>query len=214
MTEIKAILFDMDGVLVDAKDWHYEAFNKALSLFGLTINRYDHLVTYDGLPTRKKLDLLTLEHGLPKSLHDFLNLLKQKYTLEIVEEKCRPIFHHEYALSRLKMEGYHVAVCSNAVRNSVRTILEKACLMEYVDFYLSNQDVDRPKPDPEIYTTAINRLGVSPSETVIVEDNHHGIQAARAAGAYVLEVATTAEVNYANISQFIKNITPRIKVSA
>lgn len=53
MPKIKAILFDMDGVLVDAKDWHYEALNQALSLFGMEISRYDHLVTYDGLPTKK-----------------------------------------------------------------------------------------------------------------------------------------------------------------
>ena len=53
---IKAVLFDMDGVLIDARDWHYEALNKALAIFGMEINRYDHLVTYDGLPTKKKLE--------------------------------------------------------------------------------------------------------------------------------------------------------------
>ena len=56
--EIKAIIFDMDGVLIEAKDWHYEALNRALSLFGMEISRYDHLVTYDGLPTTKKLEML------------------------------------------------------------------------------------------------------------------------------------------------------------
>ena len=73
MTKIKAIIFDMDGVLIDAKDWHYEALNRALKLFGYNISRYDHLVTFDGLPTRKKLEMLTREHGLPPSLHGFLN---------------------------------------------------------------------------------------------------------------------------------------------
>lgn len=53
---IKAVLFDMDGVLIDAKDWHYEALNKALGLFGLGISRYDHLHTFDGLPTNVKLE--------------------------------------------------------------------------------------------------------------------------------------------------------------
>ncbi|STK74080.1 2-deoxyglucose-6-phosphatase [Escherichia coli] len=50
---IKAILFDMDGVLIDAKEWHYEALNKALDLFGMKISRFDHLTTFDGLPTKK-----------------------------------------------------------------------------------------------------------------------------------------------------------------
>ena len=70
---IKAIIFDMDGVLIDAKDWHYEALNKALHLFGFGINRYDHLTMYDGLPTKKKLDMLSVQNGLPKKLHYFIN---------------------------------------------------------------------------------------------------------------------------------------------
>ena len=59
--KIKAVIFDMDGVLIDAKEWHYEALNKALDLFGMEISRYDHLVTYDGLPTLMKLQMLSLE---------------------------------------------------------------------------------------------------------------------------------------------------------
>ena len=70
---IKAIIFDMDGVLIDAKEWHYEALNRALSLFGLSISRYDHLTTYDGLPTKKKLEMLSLERDLPRELHSFIN---------------------------------------------------------------------------------------------------------------------------------------------
>ncbi len=91
MAEIKAIIFDMDGVLIDAKDWHYEALNKALALFGFSISRYDHLVTYDGLPTKKKLEMLTMECGLPKGLHQFINDLKQIYTMEMIFQKCKPI---------------------------------------------------------------------------------------------------------------------------
>ena len=78
MTKIKAVIFDMDGVLIEAKNWHYEALNKALGLFGMEISRYDHLVTYDGLPTKRKLEMLTAERGLPIGLHDFINEMKQK----------------------------------------------------------------------------------------------------------------------------------------
>lgn len=81
MSKIKAVIFDMDGVLIDAKDWHYEALNQALELFGYKISRYDHLVTFDGLPTKKKLEMLTIEKGLPKGLHKFINHMKQIYTM-------------------------------------------------------------------------------------------------------------------------------------
>ena len=103
--EIRAIVFDMDGVLIEAKDWHYEALNKALRLFGYEISRYDHLVTYDGLPTSKKLEMLSLEKGLPRGLHQFINQMKQSYTVDMVHTSCSPRFFHEYALSRLKAEG-------------------------------------------------------------------------------------------------------------
>ena len=79
MSKIKAVIFDMDGVLIDAKEWHYEALNRALNLFGHEINRFDHLHTFDGLPTRTKLELLSTERGLSRRLHGFLNKMKQKY---------------------------------------------------------------------------------------------------------------------------------------
>jgi beta-phosphoglucomutase len=204
MAEIKAIIFDMDGVLIDAKDWHYEALNKALALFGFSISRYDHLVTYDGLPTKKKLEMLTLERGLPKGLHHFINELKQIYTMEMIFQKCKPVFYHEYALSRLKAEGYRLAVASNSIRQTVELMMEKSNLARYMDLMLSNQDVSKPKPDPEIYNTAIARLGLKPEECLIVEDNQNGIKAAQASGANVMIVNSVEDVNYTNIKVNIK----------
>jgi beta-phosphoglucomutase len=199
MDTIKAVIFDMDGVLIDAKDWHYEALNKALALFGFSISRYDHLVTYDGLPTKKKLEMLTIERGLPKGLHHFINELKQIYTMEMTYQKCKPVFYHEYALSRLKSEGYKLAVASNSIRQTVELMMEKSNLVRYLDLVLSNQDVAKPKPDPEIYNTAIARLGFSPNECLIIEDNQNGIKAAKASGANVMIVGSTEDVNYENI---------------
>jgi len=204
MAEIKAIIFDMDGVLIDAKDWHYEALNKALALFGFSISRYDHLVTYDGLPTKKKLEMLTLERGLPKGLHHFINELKQIYTMEMIFQKCKPVFYHEYALSRLKAEGCRLAVASNSIRQTVELMMEKSNLARYMDLMLSNQDVSKPKPDPEIYNTAIARLGLKPEECLIVEDNQNGIKAAQASGANVMIVSSVEDVNYTNIKANIK----------
>lgn len=203
MQNIKAIVFDMDGVLIEAKEWHYEALNKALRLFGYEISRYDHLVTYDGLPTSKKLEMLSMEKGLPIGLHKFINAMKQNYTVDMVHAQCAPRFFHEYALSRLKSEGYHLAVASNSIRNTVELMMEKSNLITYLDFFLSNQDVTKAKPDPEIYTTAIKRLGLNPTEVMVVEDNHNGIQAATAAGANVMKVETVYDVNYENIVRHI-----------
>lgn len=200
---IKAVIFDMDGVLIDAKDWHYEALNRALALFGMEISRYDHLVTYDGLPTKKKLEMLSMERGLPIALHGFLNDLKQKFTMELIATRCRPTFAHQYALGKLRSQGVRLAVCSNSVRSTIELMMQRAALMEYLEFFLSNQDVANGKPDPEIYTKAMDRLGLEPEQCLIVEDHPNGIAAAKASGAFVLEVATTADVNLENIRSVI-----------
>ncbi len=194
----------MDGVLIEAKDWHYEALNKALGLFGTTISRYDHLVTYDGLPTKKKLEMLSVERGLPRRLHSFINRLKQKYTIDAVHKYCKPTFHHQYALSKLKSDGYKVAVCSNSIRQSIEIMMDKADLMPYLDFFLSNQDVEKPKPAPDIYNLAIKKLEVNPDECLIVEDNENGVKAAMASNAHLLKVEDVNEVNLDNIRNRIR----------
>jgi len=196
----------MDGVLIEAKEWHYESLNAALSLFGAEISRYDHLVNFDGLPTKKKLEMLSLEGGFPRKLHDFVNDLKQQYTMEIVYAKCKPVFQHQFALSRLKAEGYKLALASNSVRKTVEIMMEKSGLQPYLDFFLSNQDVAKGKPDPEMYDTAIKRLGVKPGECLIVEDNEHGVKAAKASGAHVLKVEGPGNVHYYEIKKRIEEL--------
>jgi len=196
MIKIKAILFDLDGVLVDATDWHYEALNRALALFGFNISRYEHLSSYNGLPTRKKLEMLSVEKGLPVALHGLINKVKQVYTREEILTQCRPVFEKEYMLSRLKREGYKLALCSNAIRDSVELMLRQSCLFDYFEIVISNEDVKRAKPDPEIYQAAFERMGCRPEETVIVEDAPHGIEAARRAGGHICQVSGFPEVDY------------------
>ncbi|HQT63406.1 MAG: HAD family hydrolase [Acidocella sp. 20-57-95] len=203
---IKAVIFDMDGVLIEAKDWHYEALNRALRLFGYEISRYDHLTTFDGLPTKKKLQMLSAVYDLPVALHDFINELKQLYTMEIIFAQCKPRFNHEYALSRLRAEGLRLAVCSNSVRDTIDVMMEKAALKDYLEFTVSNQDVTKPKPDPEMYAVAIQKMGLMPAECLVVEDHENGIRAAKAAGAHILAVRETTDVTYGNIMKRIHEI--------
>lgn len=204
--KIKAVIFDMDGVLIEAKDWHYEALNQALSLFGYVINRHEHLTSYDGLPTKVKLERLSLEKGLPRSLHSFINEMKQQYTINLIHSYCRPRFNHEYALSRLKKEGYRLALASNSIRLTIDLMMEKAKLDHYLDMTLSNQDVKFPKPNPEIYTKAIQNLELQPDECLVVEDNEHGILAAKGSGAHVMVVKSVEDVSYENIMKKINLI--------
>jgi len=206
MNTIKAIIFDMDGVLIDAKEWHYEALNKALSLFGFEISRHDHLVTYDGLPTKRKLEMFSLEKGLPTGLHKFINQMKQIYTMEITYANCKPVFSHERALAKLKTEGYKLGLCSNSIRNTIDLMMQKSDLIQYLDFVLSNEDVKKAKPDPEIYNKMIDKMNLHPSECLILEDNKNGIKAALDSGAHLLEIQTVNDVNYEAIKHRIMEV--------
>jgi len=206
MPKIKAVLFDMDGVLIEAKDWHYEALNKALALFGYEITRAEHLSGYDGLPTRTKLKKLTIEKGLPEKLHDFINEMKQQYTVEIIHNRCRPRFNHELTLSKLKAEGYRIVVCSNSIRITIEMMMDYAKLSQYLEFIISNQDVKNTKPDPEIYLLAMEKMKLRPDECLICEDNENGIEAAIASGGHLMAVRTVDDVNYYNIKTRIAEI--------
>lgn len=195
MKKMKAVLFDLDGVLIDATEWHYDALNDALRLFGWEITREMHVAFYNGLPTKEKLRYLSEQEGLPKSLHPIIHKLKRKYTDDKVYNFCRPNYGKQLLLTYLKQKGYFLACCSNAQKYSVLNMLSRADIEKYFDLIIGNDEGFAPKPSPDIYFAAFKALGVSPEETVIVEDAPHGIAAAKASGAKVLEVGGFDDVN-------------------
>ena len=203
---IKAIIFDLDGVLVDATQWHYRAMNKALALFGYTITSEEHHGSYNGLPTREKLKYLSKEKGLPEVLHDIIYTMKQKYTQDMIEQFCRSDHEKHYMLMMLKKRGFRMAVCSNAISRTVEVILNKLEISHFFEFALSNQDITKPKPDPQIYLKAFDTLRLKPTECLIIEDAKPGIEAAEASGAFVLKVKGYYQVNYKLITNFLNTI--------
>ena len=187
-SKIKAILFDMDGVLIDARDWHYDALNKALEHFGFSIDYHSHLMTYDGLPSRKKLEMLTECRNFPLGLHQIVLDLKQKYTYRMAVNKCKPSFEHRQLLKKLSDSNIRLAVCSNSIKSTITSFLEFACIDKYFEFVLSNEDINEPKPSPEIYNLAISKLGLSKKNVLILEDSDHGLDAAYSSGAHVMQI--------------------------
>ncbi len=210
---IECVIFDMDGVLIDAREWHYEALNRALNLFGFSISRHQHLTTFDGLPTKEKLKLLTLEDQLPESLHPFISELKQKFTIELVHGYCHPNIKHLKLLTKLSNDGYTMALASNSIKKTINLMVEKAEIEDKFSQITSAEDVLNPKPDPEIYLYTMKILGISPSKCLIVEDNDHGLKAAKASGAHVLQVRNPQEVTVATIYERIRLLNESGEVS-
>ena len=195
---IKLIIFDLDGVLVEAKNIHYEALNKALGMYAITWN--EHLSTYDGLKTSQKLDMLTKDKGLPVKDHDYIWKTKQQITLQMLGE-LQPSTELQLVMSTLVQEGYKLAVASNSIRKTVITVLAKLGIVEYMDLIISNEDVLNSKPHPEMYWSAISKMKCLPEETLIVEDSPYGLLAAARSKSYILRVKNPQEVTYKNISK-------------
>ncbi|MFH0806314.1 MAG: HAD family phosphatase [Candidatus Brennerbacteria bacterium] len=200
----KAVIFDLDGVLVDMPRGHYEALNRALGLFGTRITEEEHQKTFNGLPTRKKIERLEDAGRLPVGLKEFINGIKQQYTKEVIPKYCPPDYSKIILLKQLKAEGYKLACCSNSVKETLHIMLRSAHLFDFFDLVLGNDEIKNPKPHPEIYLTAMKQLDLEPHECVIVEDAPHGIAAAKASGADVIEVKNIHDVN---LSLFKDHIT-------
>ena len=206
MNSIRAVLFDMDGVLIDARDWHYDALNEALLLFGLEISREDHLSRFNGLSTKKKLKMLTADGILPTELHSVIEAVKQDRTLRIAAQKCFPHVAHQILITRLKSHGIKVGLVTNSIRKSSEFMLEYAGLFKFMDVVITNEDVTEGKPSPEGYVLAMKKLGVQPSETLVIEDGEYGVQAATTAGAKVIRVENPHNVNLELLMQALPEL--------
>lgn len=192
---IKSIVFDMDGVLIDARDWHFDALNMALEIFGVRISEEMHLAEFDGLPTSVKLNKLSEQGLLPYELHKLVNATKQERTLRIAAQRCFPNPSHVAMLSYLRNHNFKIGLATNSIRRTTLAMLTHAGILEFFDSILTNEDVTYPKPNDEIYTISTKLLGNSCLETLVVEDNKNGITAAKAAGCHVLEVLNPDDVH-------------------
>jgi HAD superfamily hydrolase (TIGR01509 family) len=198
---IKLVIFDLDGVLVEAKNIHFDALNEALPT-GCRIEWNEHLSKYDGLKTNQKLEMLTKDKGLSPDMYEHIWELKQKITLE----KLQNLQHSDQLTSCMKeliSHGYKLACCSNSIRKTVLTVLSKLGIIEYFDLILSNEDVKNSKPHPEMYWKAMSMMGHLPEETLIVEDSPYGLLAAGRSKAYVMRVGSPKEVTYINVCKHL-----------
>ena len=204
MNKLKLIIFDLDGVLVEAKNIHYDALNEALGK-KYEISWNEHLSTYDWLKTTQKLEMLTERKDLPIEQHEVIWETKQLITLEKLKQ-LKPNQTLIELMSSLVVDGFKIAVCSNSIRKTCLTVLSKLGIMEFMDLVISNEDVKNSKPHPEMYWKAISMMSCLPEETLIVEDSPYGLLAAARSKSHILRVKNTKETNLDNVQSKIKQI--------
>ena len=191
---VESVIFDMDGTLVDAREWHFRSLNEALQIFGEEITVEEHLSRFDGLPTKVKLATLTELGRIPKNIHGIVSAVKQDRTLREVAKNCFPKVEHLLLMSWLRAREIPIAVATNSIRATAEIMLKSSGVLGFIDCLVTNEDVRRAKPDPEIYLVACERLGVSPENTLVVEDHPYGVEAAEKAGCDVIQVSGPWEV--------------------
>jgi HAD superfamily hydrolase (TIGR01509 family) len=212
--ENKLIIFDLDGVLIDSRNMHYVALNSALEKIDnkFVISMQQHLSQFDGLSTTKKLQLLTDQRGLDPTLYDQIWQDKQSVTLDIINN-LKPDQKLIAFFAEIKSKKIQIAVASNSIRNTVKLALIRIGVLEYVDYYVSNQDVTYPKPFPEMFWLAMTALKTLPKNTVIFEDSHIGRHAALESGAHLLAIKNSDDLTKDKIEMAFSLLTRKNKMT-
>lgn len=187
----KAVLFDLDGVLIDACEWHRLALNQALQeLTGKEISLEDHHEKYNGLPTKVKLKKLGITDN---ELIEKINARKQELTLQYIQNQ-QPDKDKIELLSYLQNKGILIACVTNSIKQTTVEMLQRAGIIQYFNFLVTNEDITYPKPNSEGYVDAMVAFSSFPRETIIVEDSDKGFEAAKNTGATVIRVKGPSEV--------------------
>jgi hypothetical protein len=210
----KLVIFDLDGVLIDSRHLHYDALNNALCKVHPTyaIDIEEHLSLYDGLPTSKKLALLTEKKGLPVNTHQRVWEDKQQEVIALFANLLEDTELVDY-FKQLKSLNYQIAVASNSIRNTVKLVLLKLGVLEYTDYFVSNEDVARNKPFPEMYWKCMIACNALPKDTVIFEDSHIGRQGALDSGSHLVAIENRDDMSQFKINKAIEILSNTFKKS-
>lgn len=195
----KAVIFDFDGVILNSEPLHHQASAKALvKVFGIDFEYQEYYQHYLGVSDRVLFPKVLASRGRDLSSEELQHLIQEKikaYQTLIREHESLPMIAYlDCYLMDLQENNYKMAICSGGNLAEISLVLEKlkhGCLRSYFQVITSVEDVKKVKPDPEGYLLTAERLGVSPSECIVIEDTPHGVAAAKAAGMYVIGLLTT-----------------------
>lgn len=205
---IKAILFDLDGVLVDATEIHYRALNRALrETCSFEIDKAEHDLKFNGLPTKTKLSILIKQKRVLDNQLEKIYQTKQRFT---ESEIAMATLYSQPKLQMIKTlsNKYRLGVVTNCSKPTAMNMLRKLVLLENPKYYfetiITNEDVRFNKPHPEGYIKAMIDVKAYPEESIILEDNENGIVAAHATGANVVKVDDVNELDLSFISRYLQ----------
>jgi HAD superfamily hydrolase (TIGR01509 family) len=200
----KLFIFDLDGVLVDACNWHRDALNEALlETCSYSITEEEHLSTFNGIPTREKLCILTKRGIVEAKDHQKINDLKQEKTIGIIKSSAKISLEKIKMIEEIKKRGNLVCCYTNSIRKTAMLMLHKTGIDTLFDYVLTNEDVKKTKPDPEGYIWLMREFDIKEEMCYIIEDSPKGLNAAYASKANVVEVEGTKAVNIELLRRYL-----------
>lgn len=186
--KIDAIVFDLDGTLVETKEIHQKAFNQAILKIAGEKYVITNLEDYEAMTTLQKLRKLNLTKNMPVEFNKKIWDLKQELTNQFIEQELIIDNRLVTELTKIKAFGYPIGVASNCIRSTVDLILKKIGIYSLIDVSISNNDVENPKPAPDMYQRIAKSFGTSPDRLLVVEDSHVGFVSAILAETKLLKV--------------------------
>jgi beta-phosphoglucomutase len=176
----RAVLWDMDGTLIDSEEVHWISWRDTMANEGIAITREQFLATFgqrnDAIVPR------LLAGATPERVERIANAKEERYRDLVRRDGVSLLPGVANWLQRLHAQGWLQTIASSAPRANVEVVLEATAAAHFFQGIVSAEDVRRGKPDPEVYLTAASRAGASPGRCIVVEDAVAGIEGARNAG--------------------------------
>jgi len=181
MSEVRAVLWDMDGTLIDSEQFHWIAWRNAMANEGIAITREQFLSSF-GQRNDSIVPRWLGTAATPERVEKISNSKEELYRQLVRSEGMTPLPGVTNWLRRLQEQGWRQAIASAAPRANIEIVLEALNASHFLQALVSAEDVHRGKPDPEVYLIAASRVGASPEKCIVVEDAVFGIEGARRAG--------------------------------
>jgi HAD superfamily hydrolase (TIGR01509 family) len=178
---MKAVIFDLDGVLIDSEPLHAMADNQLLIESGICVpdNYFDRFV---GVTNRDMWEVIKKDYSLKPSIEELMQL-QMPLKLKLLDEiDFKPIHGIIELLEDLKRKDIPMAIASSSPRQFIEKVIEKIGLRKYFTIWVSGEEVERSKPAPDIFLKAAGLLNVNPIECIVIEDSSSGTIAAKRAG--------------------------------
>ncbi len=178
---MKAVIFDMDGVLVDSQPYHFKADIDTMAEYGV-IKDQKFYESFAGTLTADRMRTLKEMFGLDAPVEE-MTIKRENMILDIMgKEDIKPVLGIPEFLRSIKEKGLTTAVASSSDYKLINLILDRLKIAKYFDSVTSGSDVKRGKPSPDVFLLAAERIGIEPAECLVVEDSENGVKAAKAAG--------------------------------